>query len=393
MGHRLKVAIFSGVIPSSTFIERLIDGLAFSDEIEVQLFGMVQSKTKYNEQVKVVGYQNNKWSKLVFFLKYNVLLTLFKRTTKNKLDQLLKSENRFTLLNRLKFYPVLWHQPDIFHLQWAKGLKDWIWVRDFDMKLVLSLRGTQINQSPVADKELANDYKSLFPHVDAFHSVSEDIAEQAQKYAAKKENIKVVYSGIDLMSLNRNPKKESNVLKIISVGRPHWVKGYTYALDACKLLKDKGFNFEYTIIGASKNIELAYQVQDLGLQEYVKLFDTMPFEKVQQAIRNSDLFLLPSLNEGLANVVLESMMHKTLVLTTDCGGMSEVVSNGDNGFMVPIRDSKAMSEKILEISTLSEAERKKLTENAYTTVKEQHNTEQMINGMLQLYQAFNDARQ
>ncbi|MEY8848357.1 glycosyltransferase family 4 protein [Psychroserpens sp. XS_ASV72] len=392
MGHRLKVAIFSGVIPSSTFIERLINGLALSDDIEVQMFGMLQSKTQYGKQIKVFGYRNNKWSKLILLLKYTVLLTLFKRKAKNKLDQLLKSENRLTLLNRLKFYPVLWHQPHIFHLQWAKGLKDWIWVRDFDMKLVLSLRGTQINQSPVADKELANDYKSLFPHVDAFHSVSKDIAEQAQKYAAKKENIKVIYSGIEPMTLQKSQKKESNVLKIISVGRPHWVKGYTYALDACKLLKDKSFNFEYTIIGASKNIELAYQIQDLGLQDCVKLFDTMPFEKVQQAICNSDLFLLPSLNEGLANVVLESMMHKTLVLTTDCGGMSEVVSESINGFIVPIRDSKAMSEKILEISILSEAERKKLTENAFTTVREQHNTKQMINGMLQLYKELHDAK-
>lgn len=386
MSNKLKIAIYSGVIPTSTFIERLIHGLASSNACEIYLFGAIQKDINYNLNVKVAGYKNVKWHKTFQLIKFSVLLFLFRRKDKKKLDAILKFQKRNSLLDKVKFYPVLWHKPDIFHLQWAKGLKDWIWVKEFGIKLVLSLRGSQINHSPIADNGLAELYKDNFPKVDAFHAVSKAIGLEAEKYAAQREKIKVVYSGLDLDCVKNEVEKQDSLFKMLSIGRPHWVKGYTYALDACKILKDKGIKFKYTIIGAAGNIELAYQIKDLNLQDEVVLLNRKPFNDVKAMIQESSLLVLPSLKEGLANVVLEAMSLNTLVLTTDCGGMTEVIEDNHNGFVVPIRNSEKMAMKMMEISKMPNSDIIAITQNAVKTVKTQHNEQQLITGMLRLYQ-------
>ncbi|WP_299101288.1 glycosyltransferase family 4 protein [uncultured Winogradskyella sp.] len=385
MSHKLKIAIYSGVIPSSTFIERLITGLSISNQCEIYLFGAEKQMLRYDKNVKVVGYRNSKFSKFIQLIKYSFLMFFFNRKDKKKLDVILKSKGRNTRLDKVKFYPVLWHKPDIFHLQWAKGIEDWIWLKEFGVKVVLSLRGTQINHSPIADAELAAMYRREFPKVDGFHAVSKAIANEAAKYGVTPAKTKVVYSGLQLEPSLEMEKNKNGVFQIISIGRPHWIKGYTYALDGCKQLKDNGFKFQYTIIGAAGNIELAYQIEDLGLQNEVILMEKQPFNTVKENIQSSDLLVLPSLKEGIANVVLEAMLLKTFVLTTDCGGMTEVINDNVNGFVVPIRNSEAIAQKILEISTLSIEQKDELVNNAIQTVRNQHNEKQLITGMLNFY--------
>lgn len=384
MSKKLKIAIYSGDIPSTTFIERLIKGLSVNKQ-KVYLFGFLKSKVAYNENTIVVAYKNTIISKSIHLLKYSTLLFLFKNKEKKRLDLILRLQSKNMLLSKVKCYPVLWHKPDIFHVQWAKGLADWVWVKDFGIKLALSLRGAHINYSPIADLELATMYKKHFPKVDGFHAVSKAIALEAERYSAKNKKIKVVYSGLNLEVSAKTELKNNTVFQIISVGRSHWIKGYSYALDACRLLKEKGFQFKYTIIGGAKDIELLYQIEDLGLQDEVTLLDRIPFSKVQQQIQNSDLLLLPSVEEGIANVVLEAMTLKTIVLSTNCGGMDEVIKDYENGFLIPIRNSELMAKRIIEISKISEPKKEKIKQKAINTIKKQHNEKQMIKGMLELY--------
>jgi colanic acid/amylovoran biosynthesis glycosyltransferase len=386
---KIKIAIYSGEIPSTTFIERLIKGLSAKD-CKILLFGILNKKQPYSsENIIVKGYRLSRTSKAICLFYYTLLLVLFRNKEKAQLDDLLKSESRFSLYDRVKYYPVLWHKPDIFHVQWAKGLHEWLWVKTFGIKLVLSLRGAHINYSPIADPKLAEMYRINFPKVDAFHAVSKAIGIEAGKYGANQEKVKVVYSGLDLNMLNHSKSKLSvnqTTFNLISIGRPHWIKGYVYALDACKYLKDANFNFKYTIIGGESDIELAYQVHDLELDDYVELTKKMSFSEVENAIKKSDLLLLPSLEEGVANVVLEAMALERLVLSTNCGGMPEIINDGQNGFLVPIRNSIEMAKKIIEIAQLTETQKNKITNEALKTIKSNHTSEQMINGMMALYQ-------
>jgi len=340
--QKLKIAIYSGEIPSTTFIERLISGLSKKGHFIV-LFGSLKTSVSYNNNVLIKGYKNGKILKLIYLVKYTMLLFFFRYNEKKKLDKILRLESKNSLNNKVKCYPVLWHKPDVFHVQWAKALMDWTWVTQFNIKLVLSLRGAHINYSPIADLALAKNYRENFPRVDRFHAVSKAIAKEAIKYGADTKKIKVVYSGLDLKDKQEIKYPNHENYHIISIGRAHWVKGYKYALDACKLLKDKGVKFKYTIVGIDSGVEYLYHIKDLGL-------------------------LMPSVQEGIANVVLEAMALQTMVLSTDCGGMNEVISHGENGFLIPTRNPEAIANTITKIMTLSDEAQLKITNKALKTI-------------------------
>ena len=381
----LTVAIYSGVSKNTTFIERLIAGLANSN-IRIFVFGFNSGKSLRNKNVYYVLY-GKKVSKLLVLIKYSVLLFLFKNVDKKKLDNIIRSKNKSNYKLQLKYYPVLWHKPDVFHAQWVKSIDDWMWVQDFGIKLVFSLRGAHINYSPIVDDNLAERYKANFPKVDGFHAVSKAIAEEAIKYNAQIEKIHIVKSGLDLKSFafSRKEFKSDTAIKILSIGRPHWKKNYSLALDVMRNINDKNIEFDYTIIGVGDDESLLFQRSQLGLESMVHLKDSLPSESVVEAIREADVLLLPSVEEGIANVVLEAMALGTLVISTNCGGMSEVVKDGETGYLVPIRDTNAMTDALIKANSLSIVDYQKLTMQARSFIEEHHSDFLMISGMKDLY--------
>lgn len=283
----------------------------------------------------------------------------------------------------VKYLPVAYHKPDVFHLQWAEFIHEWIWVKKIGIKLVLSLRGAHVNYSPVINTKLGQIYKEQFPLVDRFHSVCNVIAEKSLVYNA--HNITTVYSGLDIHKYSYKEHKTLNkTFEIVSVGRWHWIKGYMYALESMKILANRGFDFRYTVVGGDTPADIAYAIHDMGLTDRVVIKPLLPHEEVAEVIANADLLLLPSIDEGIANVVLEAMALGTLVLSTDCGGMREVVDDS-TGFIVPKRDSAEIADKIEMIAKLSEIERDKIRQAARRKIESQHSNDKMIEGVYNIY--------
>lgn len=378
------IAIYSGEIPSTTFIERLIVGLC-STGTTIYLFGKQKKKINYAKKVQLVTY-SNRFSKLIVLFKYAVLLSFFKPKEKHKLDQIIASQKGDKKIKKLKYYPILYHQPDVFHLQWAKGIEEWLWVKEFGIKFVLSLRGTHISISPIGDVTLKQKYQTNFFKVDGFHGVSKAILDEARIYETNLKNATVIYSGLDLEKLFFKAKTKINSeLKILSIGRSHWVKGYTYALEAFSILKQENFNFQYTIVGVDTDEELLFQRNQLDLETVVTFCKSAPFGQIVDKIQNADILLLPSLEEGIANVVLEAMALGTLVISTDCGGMQEVIKDGENGYVVPVRSAKAIANTLLGVRKLSLADYNEMTKKARLTVEKQHSNEKMIDDFNSFY--------
>lgn len=381
-----KIAIYSGVVPSTTFIERLILGVS-EKGYKIYLFGSQNQKVTYtNKNIFIKTYSDNRFHKLFVLLKYSLLLFLFKNSEKKILDNFISRNSKNKILLKLKYYPVLWYKPDIFHIQWAKGIYDWMWVQKFGIKIIVSLRGTHINHTPITEPNIADLYRLHFPHIKGFHAVSRAIAREAQKYGAEPDKIKVVYSGLPKNNSSPELKPKNQTFKILSVGRNHWVKGYNYALDCMKILSERGIDFEYTIIGAKGVEELEFQKTDLELDNFVIFKSNVAFIEVQQMMLNADLVLLPSVEEGIANVVLEAMQLGTMVLTTDCGGMNEVIENEKNGFIVPVRNPEKMAEAIIKIMSLSEVEKQDIIKEARLTIQQNHTEDKMVAGMISLYE-------
>jgi colanic acid/amylovoran biosynthesis glycosyltransferase len=385
-----RIAIYTGELPPPTFVDRLILGLAEQGHT-IYLFGAIQKgMTNYPKNIKVIGY-TNKWSKIVQLLKYSLLLYFFKNADKKKIDNIIKNGGNSTYLKKMKYYPIIYHHPDIFHLQWVKGISDWIWIKEFNMKLVVSLRGAHINYSPICHPEIANQYRTCFPDVDFFHAVSNEIEKEASKYGDINKKTKVIYSGLPILKNNNfEISNSSGTVNIISIGRGHWIKGYSYALDAMSILKQKGFKFTYTIIGLGQNEELLFQRNQLGLNNEVTFIDKVPFEKVEKYLIKSHILLLSSTKEGIANVVIEAMALGVQVVSTDCGGISELISHKENGFIVPIRDPLAIAEAIVYTQSLTIENKTNLIEKAKNKVESQHEIKRMIQAFNELYEQWDE---
>lgn len=392
MKNSLKIALYSGEIPSTTFIERLVSGLS-EEGCAIFLFGYITKKIKYKGNVIIIGYAENRFYKMYLLLKYTVLLFLFRNQEKQQLDAYIAKESKKKAFAKMKYYPVLWHKPDVFHLQWAKSIEDWIWVQDFGIKLVVSLRGTHITTTPLSDERVANRYVKFFPKVDGFHAVSKAMALEAQKYGADSNKIKVVYSGLPKVTMVPEKIKENKVLKIISIGRNHWIKGYSHALECCRILKENQFEFEYTIIGALGAEELEFSKDNFGLKEKVFFTGNKSFREVQEYIIDADVLLLSSVEEGIANTVLEAMQLGKIVIATDCGGMTEVIENEKNGFIVPVRNPQKMAEAIMKIASLEESVKQNMGHEAMKTIQRNHTEEKMITYMMALYKEVSNQKE
>jgi glycosyltransferase involved in cell wall biosynthesis len=390
MMKTIKIAIYSGEIPSTTFINRLVELLAINGNV-VYLFGKQTGTILPIKNVILYTY-SNKWNKLILFIKYYLLLFFFKRKDKHKLDEIIKIQFQNQLNYKVKFYPILYYKPDVFHLQWAKTIDEWMWIKEFGMKLVLSLRGTHITISPIADADLSSKYHKCFPKVNAFHAVSKTIKNETLQYVVDESKIKVIYSGYDFTKnhfLNKN-QRFGNPVKILSVGRSHWLKGYNYALDALGILHNQGFNFEYTIIGTNNDEELIYQIDQLKLSGVVKLQKALSNEKVYKSIQESDVLLLPSVEEGIANVAIEAMALGTITVSSNCGGMSELITDGLDGFIFQKRNTISMSEVLKKVISLKDEELMRIAKMARDKVEMQHQQSKMIQDFIDLYNTILD---
>ena len=392
----MKIGIYSGAIPPPVFINNLINGLVDKNDTVI-LYGKASERNyKFSSsaivkrkvpitKLGIILYSIYALSKLII-MQPQLYLTIVKMLRRN-------STNWIQFLKRsCRVLPPFLDNLDIFHIQWAKTLVKYPeFIEKLTCPIVLSLRGTHINVSPISDEGFSLSYKKYFPRINGFHAVSQAIAEEAEKYGADINKITVINPAVDEKLLNYKADKvnnlDSGILHIISVGRCHWIKGYTNALDAMVILKNKKIKFYYTIIASGKDQEnILYQIHDLGLNECVSFInDELSHDEVLKKVSECDLFLLSSLEEGISNAVIEAMALGLLVISTDCVGMGEVIRNSKNGFLVPVRDSKSMAKAIQNFIDLDEMEKNNMIFNARETIKQNHLLSNQINQFNSFY--------
>ena len=384
----MRVAIYSGAIPDTTFIDLLVRGVAEAG-IHVFLFGTKQKSVVYsNKHVHVYTTPKNKICLFICAVCWFIALSFSHPNRIKTIKEHIKDKQDKNIISAWgKYLPIMLHMPDIFHLQWVKNAEDWLFLKELGVKLVVSFRGAQMNITPNTDASVAASYRHALPQYDAYHCVSKAILKEGLKYGTTMDKSIVIYPAVQEKLLSKQLKREpADTLRILSVGREHWVKGYPVGLDAMALLKEKGLKFHYTIVAGGYKEELLYAIADLNLKDSVTLIDNLPHKEVFEQHANADIFLLPSLEEGVANVVLEAMALGTPVVTTNCGGMSEVIENGVNGYIVPLRNPNAMADAIVRFSQLDGKQKQIMIDKAKETIRQKHLLSIQVRQMIELYE-------
>ncbi len=152
-------------------------------------------------------------------------------------------------------------------------------------------------------------------------------------------------------------------------------KGHRFLLEAAALLKREGYSLNYWFAGEGSQREtLQAQAVKLGLGENISFLGFIP--EIQKFLSQIDIFVLPSLYEGLGISVLEAMAAGKPVVVTRVGGLSELVESGKSGWLVPPADPKALAASIAKLAREHDL-RAGMGKNAIERVCQRFTLEQM----------------
>ena len=267
-------------------------------------------------------------------------------------------------------------KPDIIHFEFGALAVGRMHLKDLlGCKTTVSFRGYDLN---FAGLDQLDYYTEVWKGADACHFLGQDLFRRAQRRGCPAD---IPHSIIPpAINLEKFPTPERTIgeilgtkehpLKVLSVGRLEWKKGYEFALSALKRLQDQGCNFEYRVIGEGEHrAALEFASCQLGINGRVCFLGAVPHDQVIRHLQWADIFLHPSVSEGFCNAVIEAQAVGLPVVCTDADGLPENVADGITGFVVPRRDSIKLAEKLtLLISdpnlrlTLGEAGRKRVME-------------------------------
>jgi colanic acid/amylovoran biosynthesis glycosyltransferase len=152
--------------------------------------------------------------------------------------------------------------------------------------------------------------------------------------AVAAEKVFVRHMGVDDSAI-RLPSHERNpTFSILAVGRLHPVKGHSFLVQACWLLKCRGVSFVCRIAGEGPERQsLEGMIRDFHLQAEVHLLGQLPRHQLDEQYGRADLVVLTSHSEGIPLVLMEAMVRRKPVLAPAITGIPELVTDGQTGFL------------------------------------------------------------
>ena len=249
------------------------------------------------------------------------------------------------------------------------GFVSYLLKKKYKIPYVVSLRGSDV---PGYSDRFVFLYKFIKPLTrliwkESFATVanSKGLRELALKTNPNQE-IGVIYNGINLSDFIPNPEKRPNDKIIITTGASRITarKGIDYLIKAIQKLSPKYPNLFLRAMGDGNEKEnLEKMAKELGLEKNVEFIGRVPRENTSPYYQEASIFVLPSLNEGMSNAMLEALATGLPLIATDTGGTRELLEEGVNGFIIKMKDSQDIADKI-EILIQDEDLRKRMGEES-----------------------------
>ncbi|MEO7802397.1 MAG: glycosyltransferase family 4 protein [Ginsengibacter sp.] len=177
------------------------------------------------------------------------------------------------------------------------------------------------------------------------------------RYYVKKDQIYVCPNGIPSSAPVSNSKqKVAPTLKVLYLSNMMVEKGVWILLEACKILKLRSVNFQCDFVGDWFGInedEFQSKVTEYGLSTEVLAHGKKYGADKIDFFENASVFVFPTFyrNECFPLVLLEAMDYALPVISTPEGGIADIVSEGETGFLVPQKDALALADKLEFLST------------------------------------------
>ncbi|MCX8151087.1 MAG: glycosyltransferase family 4 protein [Candidatus Bathyarchaeota archaeon] len=238
--------------------------------------------------------------------------------------------------------------------------------------------------------------KKVLKSADKIVAVSNATKNYVLSLGAEAEKIEVVYNGVDLDRFKLSPAAKEKIRKkhnipfeaivAVTVRRLVYKNGIDTLIEAAKTALRINKDLVFLVIGKGPDfVDIKAKIEQLGISHRFILAGFVPDEDLPDYYNAADFFVLPSKSgEGLPLVALEAMACGLPLLTTDVGGIKEIIING-YGKLVPPNMPKSLAEAILEFSTSVTTIAKEKLRNE---VKKSYGWDANVDKMVKIYEEF-----
>jgi glycosyltransferase involved in cell wall biosynthesis len=249
-------------------------------------------------------------------------------------------------------------QPDVVHIFFGipDGPIGWLLKRVYGLPYIISLRGADVPSDEV--KRFARQYKVLRPFIrwlwrdaDALVAVSDGLRSYA-KETAPDLPIEVIPNAIDLSAFTPSVQQERDgPVRLLYVGRFNAFKDVETLIEAVGRLSQMDIGkFELDLVGEGEQRPvLERMVSELGLTRRVHFAGWVTRDQIADHYRSADIFVTATTWEGMPNTVLEAMACGLPIVGTQASGLSELVRDDLNGYLVPIKDPSALAQALARL--------------------------------------------
>ena len=225
----------------------------------------------------------------------------------------------------------------------------------------MPVEGFDVNPIRKLIYKLFNRFSERF--VDRFMVVS-DALEKAmiEKHKIEPQRVVKIYNGIEkdeycipdkeIACRRSRFRKEfglgDDVPVVVAIGRLVWQKGFEYFIEAVHDVLKEIPEAMFFIVGEGElKDELKVKSKILKLEE--KIIFTGFRNDIKDVLTSVDIFVMPSLLEGLPIVLLEAMAMMKPIVATDIDGIKEVLDNGKTGLLIPPKNPRALTYAIIDL--------------------------------------------
>ncbi|MBW1214768.1 colanic acid biosynthesis glycosyltransferase WcaL [Pantoea allii] len=217
--------------------------------------------------------------------------------------------------------------------------------------------GADISRRHILD-EHKQDYRNLFQQSELMLPISHLWQNKLIAMGCPPEKIHVTRMGIEPEKFNFQPRDAFHrPLRIVSVARLTEKKGLDVAVKASAILKQRGGQFQYTIIGNGDQDQMMRDfIAHEEMDDCVTMPGFKPQEEIRKALNEADIFLLPSKTaadgdmEGIPVALMEAMAVGLPVVSTFHSGIPELIEHNVSGWLVKEDDAEALADTLLKLS-------------------------------------------
>ncbi|MDD4582927.1 MAG: glycosyltransferase [Eubacteriales bacterium] len=260
----------------------------------------------------------------------------------------LKGKNKFeTAKNIRKLFRK--KRPDIIHTNLNTVLYVMLFAAIYDTKIRIFTFHNVANLSGYGLKKQL--YKLAFKILNFTPVAICDLVKStiSKDFNIPFEKIPCIYNGVDTKAFYPKIRSfEKRTVQLISTGILYHIKNHKLLIDAFAKVELRHTDIHLNILGDGElREELERQITEYGLEDKINILGIT--DDVAYYLNLADIYVMSSNSEGLPLSVLEAMACGLPIITTEAGGVVDIVKNGENGFITPVGDVESLSRAMIEL--------------------------------------------